>query len=492
MAGDPSDPADLGVCEAVAALAARRLSPTELVRACLQRIRERDGGRSHEGDSASINAWVRVYEDDAVAAAERAGERLSAAAAQRLGPAPALCGVPVGLKDLYAVAGKPLTASSRVLEDTPEQDCDVWARLRDAGMILLGHLHTHEFAVGGTTDQVGNPWALDRSPGGSSGGSAAALAAGMVPAATGTDTAGSLRIPSAFCGTSTVKPTRDLVSLRGVVPLATSLDHAGPMARTLADCSVLLAAMAGPDPGRASSALASPLPAEPPAPQAGRHPLAGVRLAVSPRLGFATLDPDVAEGFEAALGLCRRLGAVVVEPSPPPAPLDVADDYLDVLCAELNAYHRRFDGLRDRYRPSIRQWVEEGERRATPATGYVAAQIRRRETTAAWSAWLAEERVDAIVEPTVPVVAPLRGDGYERAGSDAALISLTHYWDWTGFPAVALPAGVGSRSGLPVGVSLVGAAGADFRLLGLGIDLQAHLGVPAPPLGAERAASHSA
>ena len=136
----------------------------------------------------------------------------------------------------------------------------MWRRLAAAGMVLLGHLHTHEFAAGGTTDQVGSPWARERSAGGSSGGSAAALAAHMVPAATGTDTAGSLRIPSACCGTSTIKPTRGRVSMAGVVPLSWSLDHAGPMARTLADCRLLLAAMAGPDRGRAESALHAPEP----------------------------------------------------------------------------------------------------------------------------------------------------------------------------------------------------------------------------------------
>ena len=122
-------------------------------------------------------------------------------------------------------------------------------------MILLGHLHTHEFASGGITDQVGNPWDLRRTAGGSSGGSGAALAARMVPAATGTDTAGSLRIPSACCGTSTIKPTRGLVSTRGVVPLSWALDHAGPMARSLTDCRAMLAAMAGPDAGRSESWL---------------------------------------------------------------------------------------------------------------------------------------------------------------------------------------------------------------------------------------------
>ena len=178
------NPADLGVIDAAAALARRELSSRELTEACLDRIAERDGTHSHDGDPTSINAWVRVYEDDARVAAAAADERLAR------GDAPLLCGVPVGLKDLYAVAGKPLTASSTVLADVPERDCDVWARLRAEGMVLLGHLHTHEFACGGTTDQVGNPWALERSAGGSSGGSSAALASKQVAAATGTDTAG--------------------------------------------------------------------------------------------------------------------------------------------------------------------------------------------------------------------------------------------------------------------------------------------------------------
>src|SRR5919198_1053469 len=216
------NPADYGVLDAAAALRRRELSSRELVDACLARIRERDGTHSHDGDPESINAWVRVYEEDARAAAARADERLAAR------DAPDLCGVPIGLKDLYPVAGKPLTASSRVLDETPDRDCDVWARLSAEGMVLLGHLHTHEFACGGTTDQVGNPRALERSAGGSSRGSGAALASRQVPSATGTDTAGSLRIPSAECGTSTIKPTRGLVSIRGIVPLAPTFDHPGP------------------------------------------------------------------------------------------------------------------------------------------------------------------------------------------------------------------------------------------------------------------------
>ena len=449
------DAADLGVVEAAALIAERRLSASELTRACLARIRERDGTHSHEGDPRSVNAWVRVYEEEALAAAAHADD----ARALADGPLPPLCGIPIGLKDLYGVAGEPLTASSSLLDERPLADCDVWARLRAQGMILLGHLHTHEFAVGGTTDQVGNPWALDRSPGGSSGGSAAALAARMVPAATGTDTAGSLRIPSALCGTSTIKPTRGLVSLRGVVPLATSLDHAGPMARTLEDCAPLLAAMAGPDPGRPGSALAAEPPAALPAPRAGATPLAGVRLALSPRIDRAALDADVADGLDAAIAQCTALGAELVEPPAPGVPLDVGDDFLDVLYAELLDLPpplRR----RPRALPAVAARVGRaggGARRlgrALPRARRRAAARRPRRSRGGSR----DYRISALLEPTVPCVAPLRGDGYDHAGSDYALISLTHYWDWTGFPVAALPAGVGARSGLPVGVSLIGAA----------------------------------
>ena len=446
-----SDPADLGVVGAAVALSARSLSSRELVEACLARIHERDGEHSFDGDPGSINAWVRVYEEDARAAAERADDRLAR------GAAPALCGIPIALKDLYGVAGKPLTASSRVLDEIPARDCDVWAALAAEGMVLLGHVHTHEFAAGGTTDQVANPWALDRSPGGSSGGSAAALASRTVPAATGSDTAGSLRIPSAMCGTSTVKPTRGAVSLRGVVPLGTTFDHAGPMARSVADCEPLLAAMAGAA-----------------APQS-RRPLR--RVALSPRTG--ELDADVADGLDAAIASLRTLGAEIVEAGDAPAP-EPGPEFVDVMCSEMLVYHRRFDDRRELYRPSIRGFVEHGERRALSAEQYVAAQGRRREATYAWLDWLAGHSLDAILEPTVPKVARLRGSGYDEAFTDFDEISLTYNWDWTGFPVVALPSGVGRRSGLPVGVSLIGHPGAEWDLLAAGALLQAELGIPEP------------
>jgi aspartyl-tRNA(Asn)/glutamyl-tRNA(Gln) amidotransferase subunit A len=444
-----NEAADLGVLEASRLLAERSLSAAELTDACLARIVERDGDHSHDGDPGSVNAWVRVYEEDARAAAAAADERLTQ------GDAPPLCGIPIGLKDLYGVAGKPLTASSRVLEDVPDRDCDAWASLSAAGMVLLGHLHTHEFACGGTTDQVGNPWALERSAGGSSGGSGAALASRQVPAATGTDTAGSLRIPSAECGTSTVKPTRGLLSLRGIVPLAPTFDHVGPMARTVPDCELLLAALAGVEPPRE------------------RRPLQ--RYAVSPRI--ADLDHDVADGFERSLA---ALPGERVEPPPPSARLDVLGEFFDLVLTEMLAWHRRLDDRRDAYRYSNRARLEHAEQRAMTAEEYVAGQLGRSEDTAAWSDWLGEHRIDAVVEPTIPIVAPLRGTGYEEPFGDLDDLSLTYYWDWTGFPVVSLPSGVGTRSGLPTGVSLVGAPGAEWDLLAWGAALQAELGTVSP------------
>ena len=255
------------------------------------------------------------------------------------------------------------------------EDSTVWARLREQGMVLLGHTHTHEFASGGTTDQVGNPWGLRLIAGGSSGGSAAALAARMTPAALGTDTCGSLRIPSACCGTSAVKPTHGRIPIEGIIPAAPSLDHAGPMARTIADCAALLAGMAAggsevtpvmPPP----AALAGPpLTARP-----GGRPLAGVTIALTDRTHGITMAPAVGRGLEEAAHTCERLGARIVE-LPAPWTLDW-DDLTRVLMTEAWAYHRDLADRHDRYRPAIAEFIEVA-RDFTDAQAYLAAQQRR-------------------------------------------------------------------------------------------------------------------
>lgn len=468
-----TDPSDLNLVAAVRMLRERSLSATELVDACLRRVQEVDGERSFEGSPTSVNAWARVYEEDARLAAKRCDELLSA---RRQGSAPPLCGIPFALKDVFAVAGKPLTASSLVLNEVPTRNCDVWARLECAGAILLGHVHTHEFAAGCTTDQVGNPWDLSRSVGGSSGGSAAALAARMVPAAMGTDTGGSLRIPSALCGTSAIKPTRGLVSLAGVVPLAGSLDHVGPMARTVADCAMLLHEMAGPDRRDASTAFASLY-------TGGRlTPSADVKftVAISPRISQIELDADVEDGFDAALAASRTLGWSLIAPADsPPADLDGALWRLQG--SEIVAYHEQFKTVTDRYRSSTRQLVEAGRREDVTTQEYFSLQSARRRDTESWSDWFSAREIDAIIEPTVPTVAPKRGNGYFEPEAHVDLLSLTHLWNWTGFPVVALPVGVGARSGLPVGVSLVGRPGMDAELLQAGAELQDRLGATLSP-----------
>lgn len=492
---DPTDPADLGVLEAAALLRRRTLSSLELTEACLRRVEERNGGPpTHDGAPDALNAWVRLYPEEARAEARAADERLATAArgadgearARALGSArgegvpegvPLLCGIPLAVKDLYAVAGRPLTASSRVLEGhVARRDADVMACLRAAGTVVMGHTHTHEFAAGGTADQVGNPWDLSRVAGGSSGGSAAALAARMVPAALGTDTCGSLRIPSACCGTSTIKPTHGRVSIEGIIPLAPSLDHPGPMARSVADCAVLLSAMAAAPAVSPLSPPAAPMVRPPLASRPGRRPLEGTVLAVTGRGRPEEWDPAVVAGLDAARQACERLGARVVAR---PAPWEPEwDDINTILLTEAWLYHRRHAERADRYRPAVAAMVEAARGR-TDAAAYLAAQRRRAEGTAAWEEWFRAEGVDAVLEPTLAVLPPLRGGGYERgrpAGAGDPMIRLTALWDMTGMPVVSLPVTWG------VGVSLAGPGGAEMPLAQVAVDLQEReLGVPSFP-----------
>jgi aspartyl-tRNA(Asn)/glutamyl-tRNA(Gln) amidotransferase subunit A len=470
-----TDPADLGILDAAALLGDRRLSAVELTQACLARIEQRNGGPpTHDGAGDAINAWVRLYPERAREQARRADDRR-----RREGDrAPLLCGIPIGCKDLYGVAGLPLTASSRVLEgNVATRDAIAWARLADLGMVLLGHTHTHEFAAGGTTDQVANPWAPDRVAGGSSGGSAAALAARMTPAALGSDTCGSLRIPSACCATSAIKPTHGRIPAAGMIPLAPTLDHPGPMARTVADCAALLAGMcAGGAEVNPTMPPPSPLPPLALAPGAASRPLAGLTIALTDRTEGLSIDSEVATGLDAAWLACERLGARVICRRAPWS-LDW-DDLSLVLLTEVWAYHRRHAERSDRYRPAIAEFVEAA-RGFTDAGAYLGAQARRAQGTAAWEQWFAEQQIDLVLEPTLPIVPYGRGPGYERgraAGAGDPMIALTALWNLTGMPVAALPV---SRQ---VGVSLVAPRGAEATLVQAAIDLQSHeLGVPEWP-----------
>jgi aspartyl-tRNA(Asn)/glutamyl-tRNA(Gln) amidotransferase subunit A len=472
-----SDAADLGVLEAAEQLRVRQLSCAELTDACLRRIDERNGGPpTLDGAPDAVNAWVRLYPDLAREQATRADERR----AREGEAAPALCGIPIGVKDLYAVRGLPLTASSRVLDpDAPAaNDCVAWAALRDQGMVLLGHTHTHEFAAGGTTDQVGNPHALHLIAGGSSGGSAAALAARMTPVALGSDTCGSLRIPSACCGTCAIKPTHGRIALDGIVPLASSLDHPGPMARTVADCAAVLDAMAA---GTAAVTPLLPPPAQmgalPLAARSGPRPLDGVTVALTDRLTQSQMNDEVTRGYEEAARACERLGARVVE-LPAPWTFDW-HDLSSVLMTEVWAYHQAHAGRHDRYREQVAEFIEAA-RNFTDGQSYLAAQMRRSQGTGLWERWFAEHGVDAVLEPTLPILPLERGPGYERhhpAGPGDPLIAFTALWDMTGMPVVALPVT------WSVGVSLAAPRGREAPLTQIAIDLQEHaLGMPGDPL----------
>ena len=444
-----TDAADLGVTEAATALRKRNLSSRELVEACLARIRERDGVHSHDGDPDSINAWARVYEEDALAAASTADERLAA------GDAPELCGVPIGLKDLYAVAGKPLTASSGVLEEVPDRDCDAWARLSAEGMVLLGHLHTHEFACGGTTDQVGNPWALERSAGGSSGGSR--RGARLPPGPRRHRHRHRRLAPHPVGG---VRDVDDQADAR--VGLAARNRPA------LADVRPCRAD--GPHRARLRAAARGTRWVDPP-----RERGALRRYALSPRI--ADLDPDVADGFERAL---EALPGERVDPPAPAARLDVLGEFFDLVLTEMLPYHRRFAHRWDEYRFSNRARLEHAEQRSDDRRGVRREPERSRR---------GHRRLARLVRGAPdrrrrradhPDRCALRGRGYEEPFGDLDDLSLTHYWDWTGFPVVSLPTGVGSRSGLPTSVSLVGRPGSEWDLLSWGEALQDELGTVSP------------
>jgi aspartyl-tRNA(Asn)/glutamyl-tRNA(Gln) amidotransferase subunit A len=467
---------ELGVLEAAELLRGRRISSVELVQALHAQIDAVNGGPPSEyGSKDTINAWVRLYPELAEEQARAADRRLAAEGDD----APLLCGVPVGLKDLYAAAGLPLTASSRVLADNvPDVDCTAWARMRAAGMVLIGHLHTHEFACGGTTDQVGNPWQTELTASGSSGGSAAAVAARMVPVATGTDTAGSIRAPAAICGVSGIKPTTGRIPLDGVIPLGATFDTLGPLARSVADCSAVLAVMAGGGAATVAHAVpAGPLGDLPLRPRAGTQPLAGCTVAVTDRFAAFELDSDVQAGYGRALDALQALGARLVELRAPVKAFTLDSPEFALVMVEMWAYHQQFADREELYRPQLRESLRAA-RDVMSASDYARIQNRRAVYAAAWDSWFDRHGVDLILEPAARVVAYPRGDGYDYTDYNP-LADMTLGWNVTGHPGVALPCGLGPSTGLPTGIQLITPRGREADAIQVGIDLQQH---ELPPL----------
>lgn len=455
-----TDPALLGAVEAASLLQAGRLHPRELLDACLTRSGAYDG---------EIGGWIRVYPEMAYAAADAAAQRLSATA-RATEPPPLLCGIPLALKDLFAVSGLPLTASSRVLDgNIAAGDSTTWARLRDAGMVLLGHAHTDEFAIGVATEQVGNPWNPEFSPGGSSGGSAAVVAARMVPLATGTDTGGSLRLPASACGITSIKPTFGRCSTRGVIPLTWTRDHVGPMGRTVADAALLLGGMAGTDPHDPTTSVGPDVPTEgyPLSAKGGPTPLQGKRFGIH-RRAADELPATLASMFAAFVDVVRRLGGTVVDVSMPVMPPDmlVGDT------VEMGSYHRQFADRLGAYSPEYALVAGSAIASvASPAIDYLTSERNRLRYQHEYNRTFADHDIDALLVPGSKV------DGCKRvefAGIPVfnGVTGAVHWANLAGTPVVCTPAGLSPVTGLPFGVQIGGRPWDESVLIEIALEIQ--------------------
>jgi aspartyl-tRNA(Asn)/glutamyl-tRNA(Gln) amidotransferase subunit A len=341
-------------------------------------------------------------------------------------------------------------------------------------MVLLGHTHTDEFAFLAVTPQCGNPWDTTLITGGSSGGSAAALASRMVTAAMGSDTLGSLRIPAAFCGVSSIKPTFGLVSSYGVIPLAWALDHCGPMGRSVGDCSLLLSALAGEDDSDPSTDVAESAPARyPTLPRKGSTPLAGTRVGVPTNLGTPEAGPG--EVLARTLQELSSLGATLVELAVPGDPFGTVgpiEFYTDAL-----AYHSQwYPSKVALYNPPAAQMLSLIEASHLSALEYLALHRQRAALQASWKATLAENQLDAVAM-LVSLADPPARSNPELASpvtnpENSKL--LTYLFSYLGFPVVTVPGGASSKTHLPVGIQLAGAPFSEANLIHLAVDLQAH------------------
>jgi aspartyl-tRNA(Asn)/glutamyl-tRNA(Gln) amidotransferase subunit A len=485
IAAAHTNPADLSVLEAASLLQAAELSSAELTAACQARIAERNGTISFTGSDVEINAWIRTYPQIATSTATAADARI-AKARRQYRHAPALTGVPVGLKDLYSVKGLPVTASSKILGgdlatgenaiagNIASGDSTPWRKLEDAGMVLLGHAHTDEFAFLAVTPQCGNPWDTTLITGGSSGGPAAALAARMTPAALGSDTLGSLRVPAAFCGVSSIKPTFGLISAYGVIPLCWSLDTCGPMARTVADCALMLEALAGADANDPSTDVAQTPPARyPTLPRSGAKPLKGSKIAVPSNLGTPGAGPS--EIFSRTQSELTALGATVVELAVPPNPFSevgLIQAYTDAL-----SYHQQwYPSQAERYKAPASQVLAACTALNTTALEYLTIMRTRASYQATWKQFLADNDLDAaavLISLEDPPARSSLATGSPLTNSENSNL-LTFMFSYLGFPTVTVPGGISTASSLPVGIQLVGAPFSETRLIQLAIDLQHH------------------
>jgi aspartyl-tRNA(Asn)/glutamyl-tRNA(Gln) amidotransferase subunit A len=430
-----TDPQSL--VEAAGLLKSGSLSPIDLTRQCLQRIDARP----------ELNAFITVMRESALAEAQNAEAEINAG--RYRGP---LHGVPISVKDLLDIAGTPTTSGSAVPPRHPSSDAPVVTRLREAGAIIIGKTNLHEFAFGTTGDEsafgpVRQPRDLSRSAGGSSSGAAVALLEGMCFGSVGTDTGGSIRIPSAICGLAGLKPSFGELSCEGIVPLSTTLDHVGPIARRVADLAVMFRAMKG---------VGDEQP----------HSSAQTCVFGVPEAYFCDrLHPDVRTALTRTRDALTRAGhtvrAVTIEHA-----ARTPEIYLHIVLPEASWYHAPALATHaDRYSPGVRLRLEMG--RFVLAEDYVRAMHMR--TVLRRAVDTALSGCDALLLPTQPIPAPVLGaatvdvDGAPEPVR-AVMLRLTQLFNITGHPAIAIPAGA-TRDGWPVSVQVAGRHGATDRLL---------------------------
>lgn len=456
--------------EAAASLRARRVSAHELATAALARISRLN---------SSHNIFITVTAEQALDQARQADREL--ASGQDRGP---LHGIPIALKDLFATRGVRTTGGSKIYENwVPPFDAAVVEKLAAAGAVMLGKLNMHELAYGITSANphfgpVRNPWNSAHIPGGSSGGSGAVVAAEIAYAAMGSDTGGSIRIPAAFCGTVGLKPTYGRVSRYGGLPLGYSLDHMGPLTRSVRDAALVLNAIAGRDPRDPTTSRRPVVDFVP----EDNCSIGGLRIGVPENYYFERLEEDVEWAVQRAIARAEALGARVTPVRVPDiAALNAVSRV--ILLAEASATLEPFLEDRSRFGPDVLALFDQG--RLVPATDYVNAQrLRRRMRREFDQLW---REVDCLVTPTTPNTAPRIGDATIRLGgrdedTRLATTRLVRGINPLGLPALSVPCGV-STAGLPIGLQIVGPAFQEAAILKIGAALEdAGVGIPPCPL----------
>ena len=469
---------DLTVAQLAAKLKSRELSAVEAAQHFLARA------KAH----TPLGAYLAMNDDATLAQARAVDARIAA------GDAPPLAGVPVAHKDVFVTTDFPTTAGSKMLEGYRSPfESTVTRKLAESGMVCLGKLNCDEFAMGSANEtsaygQAHNPWDTSRTPGGSSGGSAAAVAARLAPAATGTDTGGSIRQPSAFCNLTGIKPTYGRASRYGMIAYASSLDQAGPMARTAEDCALLLSAMCGPDLDRDSTSL--DVPAED-FTRALNERLDGLRIGVPKEFFTGGLADDVRTAVDGALAELQKLGAQLVEISLPRTQLSIPVYYI-ISPAEASSNLSRFDGVRYGHRAShytdlidmycktrAEGFGDEVKRRIITGTyvlshGYYDAyylQAQKIRRMIADDLQRAFQQCDVIAGPVAPTVARGIGACCDAPLADYLADIYTLSASLAGLPAMSVPAGFGA-GGMPVGLQLIGNYLQESRLLNVAHRLQ--------------------